>query len=183
MGTRDADRQRGLRTANEISRTVDSGHRRTRHPPAANHGRGTSSSSAWPWPSARASSPWRHGGGQLAGPAISLPFLIAAVACGLAILCYAEFASTLPVAGRAYTFSYASFGEFVAWIIGWDLILEFALGAAVIAKFWALYLADAFGLFGRIPTTPTTLGRIDFDWGAGGHRRDLHRAARPRAPS
>ena len=57
-----------------------------------------------------------------------MSFVFAAVTCGLAALCYAEFASTLPVAGSAYTFSYATFGEFVAWIIGWDLILEFAVG-------------------------------------------------------
>ena len=67
--------------------------------------------------------------GNITGPAISISFLIAAVGCGLAALCYAEFASTLPVAGSAYTFSYATFGEFIAWVIGWDLILEFAVGA------------------------------------------------------
>ncbi len=80
-------------------------------------------------------------------------------------MCYAEFASTLPVAGSAYTFSYASMGEFVAWIIGWDLILEMLLGSAVIAKFWGVYLSDAFGLFGiDIPTT-LTLGGVDVEWG------------------
>src|SRR3712207_7901090 len=61
-------------------------------------------------------------------------FRSAAIACGLAALCYAEFASTVPVAGSAYTFSYATFGEFVAWVIGWDLILEFAVAAAVVAR-------------------------------------------------
>ena len=65
--------------------------------------------------------------GNITGPAISISFIIAAIACGLAALCYAEFASTVPVAGSAYTFSYATFGEFMAWIIGWDLILEFAV--------------------------------------------------------
>ena len=65
--------------------------------------------------------------GNITGPAISLSFVIAAITCGLAALCYAEFASTVPVAGSAYTFSYATFGEFMAWIIGWDLILEFAV--------------------------------------------------------
>ena len=78
--------------------------------------------------------------GNITGPAISISFLIAAVACGLAALCYAEFASTLPVAGSAYTFSYATFGEVVAWIIGWDLVLEFAVGAATVAKGWSSYL-------------------------------------------
>lgn len=74
--------------------------------------------------------------GKTTGPAIAISFVIAAAACCLAALCYAEFASTLPVAGSAYTFSYATFGEFVAWVIGWDLILEFAIAAAVVAKGW-----------------------------------------------
>ncbi|MBO3101028.1 amino acid permease [Cellulomonas fengjieae] len=100
-----------------------------------------------------------------AGPAVIVSFLIASLVCGLAIMCYAEFASTLPVAGSAYTFSYASMGEFVAWIIGWDLILEMLLGSAVIAKFWGVYLSDAFALFGiEIPTT-ISLGSVDLDWG------------------
>jgi len=80
---------------------------------------------------------------QFAGPAISISFVIAAVACGLAALCYAEFASTVPVAGSAYTFSYATVGEMVAWIIGWDLILEFIVGAAAVAGGWSGYLANA----------------------------------------
>src|SRR4029078_1062635 len=86
--------------------------------------------------------------GNLTGPAISISFVIAAVACGLAALCYAEFASTVPVAGSAYTFSYATFGEFIAWIIGWDLILEFAVAAAVVAKGWSSYLGTVFGVGG-----------------------------------
>ena len=68
-----------------------------------------------------------------AGPAVALSFVIAGIACALAALCYAEFASTVPVAGSAYTFSYATFGELVAWIIGWDLVLELALGGATVA--------------------------------------------------
>ncbi|MEV4438331.1 amino acid permease, partial [Streptomyces sp. NPDC049577] len=75
-----------------------------------------------------------------AGPSVSLAFVIAGVACGLAALCYAEFASTVPVAGSAYTFSYASLGELPAWIIGWDLILELALGCAVVAVGWSGYI-------------------------------------------
>ena len=80
--------------------------------------------------------------GAKAGPAVALSFVFAGVACALAALCYAEFASTVPVAGSAYTFSYASLGELVAWIIGWDLILELALGASTVAVGWSTYFAD-----------------------------------------
>lgn len=100
-----------------------------------------------------------------AGPAVIVSFVIASIVCALAIMCYAEFASTLPVAGSAYTFSYASMGEFVAWIIGWDLILEMLLAAAVIAKFWGVYLSDAFGLFGIDVPTTLELGPVDVEWG------------------
>ncbi|MFC9973192.1 amino acid permease [Spirillospora sp. NPDC127200] len=77
-----------------------------------------------------------------AGPAVAISFVLAAVVCGLAALCYAEFSSTVPVAGSAYTFSYATLGEFPAWIIGWDLILELALGAAVVSVGWSGYFAS-----------------------------------------
>lgn len=100
--------------------------------------------------------------GNMTGPAISVSFIFAAIACGLAALCYAEFASTVPVAGSAYTFSYATFGEFVAWVIGWDLILEFAMGAAVVAKSWSTYLGTVFGF----ASATTTLGPLTLDWGA-----------------
>ena len=80
--------------------------------------------------------------GAKAGPAVALSFVFAGLACALAALCYAEFASTVPVAGSAYTFSYASLGELVAWIIGWDLILELALGASTVAVGWSTYFAD-----------------------------------------
>ena len=76
------------------------------------------------------------------GPALALSFLIAAVACGLAGLCYAEFASTVPVAGSAYTFSYATLGELVAWIIGWDLVLEFTIGSAALSVSFSGYLQE-----------------------------------------
>jgi len=75
-----------------------------------------------------------------AGPAVAISFVIAGIVCGLAALCYAEFASTVPVAGSAYTFSYATFGELIAWIIGWDLVLELALGAATVSVGWSGYL-------------------------------------------
>ncbi|HZQ30784.1 MAG TPA: amino acid permease [Mycobacterium sp.] len=100
--------------------------------------------------------------GNITGPAISIAFVIAAVACGLAALCYAEFASTVPVAGSAYTFSYATFGEFVAWVIGWDLVLEFAVGAAVVSKSWSSYLGSVFGFSGGT----VDLGPLTLDWGA-----------------
>ncbi|WP_167101744.1 amino acid permease [Mycobacterium sp. DL592] len=80
--------------------------------------------------------------GEKAGPAIAVSFVFAGIACALAALCYAEFASTVPVAGSAYTFSYASLGELVAWIIGWDLILELGLGASTVAVGWSSYFAD-----------------------------------------
>ncbi|MCM6774320.1 amino acid permease [Nocardia sp. CDC159] len=106
--------------------------------------------------------------GNLAGPAVSLSYLLAAVACGLAALCYAEFSSTVPVAGSAYTYSYAVFGEFVAWILGWDLILEFALASAVVARGWSTYLAQCVELITgtTLPTLiPLPLG-LRLDWAA-----------------
>src|SRR5690349_13677572 len=74
---------------------------------------------------------------QYAGPAVPISMVIAAVACGFAGLCYAEMASAVPVAGSAYTYSYATLGELIAWIIGWDLILEYAMGAATVAAGWS----------------------------------------------
>ncbi|SDZ15827.1 basic amino acid/polyamine antiporter, APA family [Micromonospora pattaloongensis] len=81
-----------------------------------------------------------------AGPAVIVSFAIAGVVALLAALCYAELASSVPTAGSAYTYAYATMGEIVAWIIGWDLLLEFALGAAVVARGWSGYLAELFGL-------------------------------------
>lgn len=100
--------------------------------------------------------------GDITGPAIWISFLIAAGTCALAALCYAEFASTLPVAGSAYTFSYATFGEFLAWVIGWNLVLELAIGAAVVAKGWSSYLGTVFGFSGGT----ADFGSIRLDWGA-----------------
>jgi basic amino acid/polyamine antiporter, APA family len=100
--------------------------------------------------------------GDITGPAIWISFVIAAITCALAALCYAEFASTLPVAGSAYTFSYATFGEFLAWIIGWNLLLELAIGAAVVSKGWSSYLGSVFGFAGGT----VQLGSVDLDWGA-----------------
>lgn len=87
--------------------------------------------------------------GQAAGPAVTLSFLIAAVGCAFAGLCYAEFASMIPIAGSAYAYSYVTMGELIAWIIGWALIMEYALGAATVSIAWSEYLNKLMG--GSIP--------------------------------
>jgi APA family basic amino acid/polyamine antiporter len=87
--------------------------------------------------------------GQAAGPAVTLSFLIAAIGCAFAGLCYAEFASMIPIAGSAYAYSYVTMGELVAWIIGWALIMEYALGAATVSIAWSEYLNKLLG--GQIP--------------------------------
>ncbi len=76
---------------------------------------------------------------ERSGPSVTLAFLVAAVGCAFAGLCYAEFASMIPISGSAYTYSYATMGELVAWIIGWDLVLEYAVGAATVAIAWSEY--------------------------------------------
>src|SRR3954466_11669393 len=83
-----------------------------------------------------------------AGPAIILSFVLAALACVFAGLCYAEFASMIPIAGSAYTYGYATLGEFIAWIIGWDLILEYLFAAATVAVGWSGYFAEFMGQIG-----------------------------------
>jgi basic amino acid/polyamine antiporter, APA family len=85
---------------------------------------------------------------ERSGPSVTLAFLVAAVGCAFAGLCYAEFASMIPIAGSAYTYSYATMGEFVAWIIGWDLVLEYAVGAATVAIAWSEYFNRVLGYFG-----------------------------------
>src|SRR5262245_47385006 len=85
-----------------------------------------------------------------AGPAIVVSFVVAAIGCALAALCYAEFASMAPVAGSAYTYAYATLGELIAWIIGWDLILEYAMSCATVGASWSKYFNE--------------LTRILFDW-------------------
>jgi basic amino acid/polyamine antiporter, APA family len=82
------------------------------------------------------------------GPAVTLSFLLAAVGCAFSALCYAEFASMVPVSGSAYTYSYASFGELFAWIIGWDLVLEYSVGAATVAISWSQYLIKFLANYG-----------------------------------
>jgi APA family basic amino acid/polyamine antiporter len=78
---------------------------------------------------------------KYAGPAVTLSFVVAGFACAMAALCYAEFAAMIPIAGSAYSYSYATMGELVGWIIGWDLVLEYAVGAAAVAVGWSGYLA------------------------------------------
>src|ERR1700761_1583885 len=87
--------------------------------------------------------------GGFAGSAVTISFIIAAVGCAFAGLCYAEFASIIPIAGSAYTYAYATMGEIVAWVIGWALILEYALGAATVSISWSEYANKLLG--GRIP--------------------------------
>jgi APA family basic amino acid/polyamine antiporter len=82
-----------------------------------------------------------------AGPAVTLGFILAAIGCALAGLCYAEFASMIPISGSAYTYTYATMGETVAWVIGWDLVLEYALGASVVAIAWSEYLNKLLEVF------------------------------------
>src|SRR5688500_18734596 len=83
-----------------------------------------------------------------AGPAVTVAFVVAAVGCLFAGLCYAEFASMIPIAGSAYAYSYVTMGELVAWIIGWDLILEYAVGAATVAIAWSEYFQKVLGYVG-----------------------------------
>src|ERR1700756_4389072 len=91
------------------------------------------------------------------GPALMLSFVLAGMACVFAALCYAEFASMVPVAGSAYTYAYATLGELFAWIIGWDLILEYAVGAATVAHGWSAHFQEFTPLFGfKVPDAVRT---------------------------
>src|SRR5947208_6678241 len=97
------------------------------------------------------------------GPALMLSFVVAGLACVFAALCYAEFASMVPVAGSAYTYAYATLGELLAWVIGWDLILEYAVASAAVAHGWSHYFQDFIGIFGvRLPMAFTN-APFDFD--------------------
>ena len=93
---------------------------------------------------------------QFAGPAIVISYIIAGIGCVFAGLCYAEFASMLPIAGSAYTYGYSTMGELVAWIIGWALVLEYAFGAATVAVGWSGFVSSLLGFFGtKLPFNPT----------------------------
>lgn len=103
--------------------------------------------------------------GTFAGPAVIFSFIIAAFTCALAIMCYAEFASKVPVTGSAYTYTYLTLGEGLAWIIGWNLLLEMISAAAVIAKYWGIYLSAVFSTTGiDIPST-LDIGGLTMYWG------------------
>ena len=103
-----------------------------------------------------------------AGPALTLSFMVAGAACILAALCYAEFASMVPVAGSAYTYAYATLGEVFAWIIGWDLVLEYTVASATVAHGWSHYFQDFIGIFGL--HIPRVLSNAPFDFNpATGH--------------
>jgi len=96
------------------------------------------------------------GAAMYAGPAVVLSFVVAGIGCVFAGLCYAEFASMIPIAGSAYTYGYATMGEIIAWIIGWALVLEYAFGAATVAVGWSGYVSSLLGSFGvKLPFNPT----------------------------
>src|SRR3989475_11141581 len=98
------------------------------------------------------------------GPALMLSFVVAGFACVFAALCYAEFASMVPVAGSAYTYAYATLGELFAWIIGWDLILEYAVGSATVAHGWSAHFQEFIPLFGLDKYLPFVLSKGPFDY-------------------
>ncbi|MCB4208828.1 APC family permease [Arthrobacter sp. UM1] len=99
------------------------------------------------------------------GPAVTISFVLAAITCAFAIMCYAEFATAMPVAGSAYVFTYATVGEIFAWIIGWNLILELFTAAAVVAKFWGIYLSVVLKGFGLDVPPTFEMGPLEFTWG------------------
>jgi basic amino acid/polyamine antiporter, APA family len=114
-----------------------------------------------------------HAAAANAGPAVTLSFLLGAVACAFAGLCHAEMASTVPISGSAYTYAYATLGELFAWIIGWDLILEYAVGAATVAIGWsahAVSFARDFGLDrpARFVSAPLAYDSASRTWSATG---------------
>jgi basic amino acid/polyamine antiporter, APA family len=104
-----------------------------------------------------------------AGPALVLSFILSGLGCAFAGLCYAEFASMIPVAGSAYTYSYATLGEFIAWIIGWDLILEYLFGAATVAVGWSGYVVSFLKDLGivlpsKLSSAPIHYDKINHEW-------------------
>src|SRR3984957_20577796 len=99
---------------------------------------------------------------KYAGPAVALSFVLAGITCAFAALCYAEFASIIPIAGSAYTYGYATLGELVAWVFGWDLVLEYAFGAATVASGWSGYFNSLLQQYHIYipPALTTTTGNV-----------------------
>jgi APA family basic amino acid/polyamine antiporter len=100
---------------------------------------------------------------QYAGPALMLSFVVAGIGCAFAALCYAEFAAMVPVAGSAYTYTYATLGELMAWIIGWDLVLEYAVASSTVAHGWSHYFVSFLGIFDIVLSPRWTMAPFDFD--------------------
>jgi len=98
-----------------------------------------------------------------AGPAVIFSFIVAAIGCAFAGMCYSEFATMIPIAGSAYTYAYATMGELLAWIIGWDLVLEYAVGAATVSVSWSKYLIRLLGTFGI--SLPAAFTKSPFEGG------------------
>src|SRR6202161_4119006 len=86
-------------------------------------------------------------GAQYAGPGLTLSFVLSGIGCAFAGLCYAEFAAMIPLAGSAYTYAYATLGELLAWIIGWDLTLEYAMGASTVSSGWSNHFVELLNIF------------------------------------
>ena len=115
-----------------------------------------------------------------AGPALVISIIITAIGCGFCALCYAEFASLVPISGSAYTYSYATLGEFVAWIIGWDLIIEYAMGNVAVAVSWSGYFVELLKGFGIVIPHVADDGPRDRPEDSGLHgRRAARRSASP----
>jgi basic amino acid/polyamine antiporter, APA family len=112
-----------------------------------------------------------HAAAANAGPAIVLSFVLGAIVCGFAGLCYAEMASTVPISGSAYTYAYATMGELIAWIIGWDLLLEYALGAATVAIGWSGYVVSFLKDFGIVVPDIWSMAPFDYDPALGAWQR------------
>lgn len=104
--------------------------------------------------------------GENAGPAVVLSFIIAAIGCGLAGLCYSELAAMIPVSGSAYTYAQATLGQFVAWIIGWDLVLEYAIGAATVSVSWSRHLVELFDSLGIKLAAVIPIAGVNVNFGA-----------------
>jgi APA family basic amino acid/polyamine antiporter len=104
--------------------------------------------------------------GENAGPAVVLSFIIAAIGCGLAGLCYSELAAMIPVSGSAYTYAQATLGQLVAWIIGWDLVLEYAIGAATVSVSWSRHLVELFDSLGVHIATIVPIAGVNVNFGA-----------------